>query len=135
MRAILNLARQCSFNFSSKNINNEGVRYTKSHEWIEYLPGEKKARVGITHYAQDQLGEIVHVELPSIGKNLNAADSAVVVESVKVAADVYTPISGQVLAINELVSKDPALINSQAEKSWLFEISATAEPQGFLTSE
>lgn len=82
------------FSFSCMLCPNPAIKFTKSHEWIQYIPAEKKARIGITNYAQEQLGEIVHVEMPSLGKKLIEAQSAVVVESVKIAADVYTPISG-----------------------------------------
>jgi glycine cleavage system H protein len=76
-------------------------KYTKSHEWIEYYPDRKVARVGISNYAQQQLGEIIHLEMPSVGKSLQGNDSAVVVESVKIAADVYTPVTGKITAVNK----------------------------------
>lgn len=112
------------------------LKFTKSHEWIQYFPERKTARVGISNYAQQQLGEIIHVELPSVGKQLQALDSATVIESVKIAADVYTPVDGKVVAINEEVSKNPSLINDQADKSWLFEITANnGLPAGLLSEE
>lgn len=80
---------------------NSARKYTKSHEWIDYFPERKVAQVGISNYAQMQLGEIIHVEFPSVGKALTSGDSAVVIESVKIAADVYTPVAGKVTAINK----------------------------------
>jgi len=70
------------------------IKYTKSHEWVQYFPETKLARVGISNFAQEQLGEIVHVELPAIGKKVAELESTVVIESVKIAADVYTPVAG-----------------------------------------
>jgi len=110
-------------------------KYTKSHEWIEYYPERKVARVGISNYAQQQLGEIIHVEFPSVGKSLNGGDSTVVIESVKVAADVYSPVEGKVTALNQEVSGNPSLVNDEAEKAWLFEISYNQEAAGLLTPE
>jgi len=110
-------------------------KYTKSHEWIEYYPERKVARVGISNYAQQQLGEIIHVEFPSVGKTLNGGDSTVVIESVKIAADVYTPVEGKVTALNKDVSGNPSLVNDDAEKAWLFEISYNQEAPGLLTLE
>jgi glycine cleavage system H protein len=101
-------------------------KYTKSHEWIDYFPENKVARVGISNYAQQQLGEIIHVELPAVGKTLSAGDSTVVIESVKIAADVYTPVTGKITALNKEVEKNPSAVNDSAESSWLFEISYTA---------
>jgi glycine cleavage system H protein len=90
------------------------LKFTKSHEWIQFFPETKTARVGISNYAQQQLGEIIHVEFPSVGKQLQAKDSASVIESVKIAADVYTPVTGKVVAINDAVSNNPSLVNDEA---------------------
>ena len=75
------------------------------------MQSEKKIRVGITNFAQSQLGEIVHVQLPTVGKNLKSGDSAMTVESVKMAADIYTPVSGKVTNVNDAVSGNPGTIN------------------------
>jgi glycine cleavage system H protein len=93
------------------------------------------ARVGISNYAQQQLGEIIHVEFPSVGKALQHGDSASVIESVKIAADVYTPVAGKVTALNKDVEGNPQLVNDEAEKSWLFEISYNQEASGLLSVE
>lgn len=101
---------------------NSAKVYTKSHEWIEVLKDKGTARVGITNYAQEQLGEIIHIEFPSIGKKVAAGQSPLVIESVKLAADVYAPVGGEIVAVNKQVEKSPTLVNEQAEDAWIFEI-------------
>ena len=97
------------------------TRYTKDHEWIR-LDGEV-ATVGISEHAQSQLGDIVYVELPEIGREVEKGGEAAVVESVKAASDVYAPVSGQVVAINESLDGAPATINEDAEgKGWFFRL-------------
>ncbi|MBU6383965.1 MAG: glycine cleavage system protein GcvH [Verrucomicrobia bacterium] len=97
------------------------MRYTDSHEWIECKG--KVGTVGITDYAQKELGDIVSVELPKVGQILKAKQEACVLESTKAAADVYTPVSGKVIAVNEALKKDASLINRDAQKAgWLFQI-------------
>jgi glycine cleavage system H protein len=86
------------------------TRFTKEHEWVR-LDGDT-ATVGITDYAQQQLGDIVYVELPAIGKTLSKGAEAAVVESVKAASEVYAPISGEVSAVNDALGGNPALVNS-----------------------
>ncbi len=93
--------------------------FTDEHEWIDVDGGN--ATVGITDYAQGQLGDIVFVELPSAGKQLEKGDDAAVVESVKAASDVYAPIDGRVIETNEDLEEDPALVNSDPEEGgWFF---------------
>ena len=97
-------------------------RYTKDHEWIESL-SPSTARVGITHHAQDLLGDIVFVELPAVGKAFLAGAEAAVVESVKAASEVYMPLSGTITAINEALISAPETINQDPEgKGWFFDI-------------
>ncbi|HLB53331.1 MAG TPA: glycine cleavage system protein GcvH [Chlamydiales bacterium] len=99
----------------------DNIFYTRSHEWIE-VKGIR-ARIGITQYAQGELGEIVAVELPKVGEKVEAGKEASVLESTKAAADVYAPISGTVVAVNKALSKEPGLINSSPESDgWLFEV-------------
>ena len=86
--------------------------YTDEHEWLT-VDGDI-ATVGITNYAQEQLGDLVFVELPEIGKTVAKGDDTVVVESVKAASDVYAPIDGEVTEVNDAVTSDPALVNSSA---------------------
>lgn len=98
--------------------------YTSDHEWLA-IDGDV-ATVGITDYAQSQLGDVVFVELPKVGRALKKAEAAAVVESVKAASDVYAPISGEVLATNSELAAEPALINSDAQgKAWFFKIKIT----------
>ena len=93
--------------------------FTDEHEWID-IEGET-ATVGITDYAQEQLGDIVFVELPSVGTMLDKGGDAAVVESVKAASDVYAPITGEVMEGNSALEDDPALVNSSPEEDgWFF---------------
>ena len=95
--------------------------YTDEHEWID-VEGET-ATVGITDYAQEQLGDIVFVETPEIGMELEQGDDAAVVESVKAASDVYAPISGTVIEANDALEEEPALVNNSAEEDgWFFRL-------------
>jgi len=97
------------------------TRYTKEHEWIR-LDGDV-AVVGITEHAQSQLGDVVYVELPEIGKSVAAGDEAAVVESVKAASEVYAPASGEVVAVNEALADAPATVNEDAEgKGWFLKL-------------
>lgn len=97
------------------------LKYTPDHEWIR-VEGEV-ATVGITHHAQDALGDVVFVELPEPGKTLAQKDVAGVVESVKAAADVYAPVSGQVTEVNEALRADPSLANSDPlGAGWFFKV-------------
>jgi glycine cleavage system H protein len=97
------------------------VLYTTDHEWLR-IEGDV-ATIGITNYAQEQLGDVVFVELPKVGRTLKKAEAAAVVESVKAASDVYAPISGQIVEVNEAITAEPALVNSDAAgKAWFFKM-------------
>jgi glycine cleavage system H protein len=97
------------------------LKFTTDHEWIRQ-DGDV-VTVGITHHAQDALGDVVFVELPEVGTNLQAKATAGVVESVKAAADVYMPVSGEVTEVNEALRADPALANtSPMEEGWFFKV-------------
>lgn len=101
-------------------------KFSKDHEWIEEISAGVY-RIGITDYAQGQLGDIVYAELPAVGKTVGQGDTFAVLESVKAASDVYAPISGKVLAVNEAVAADPALLNQAAEgDGWLITLEASA---------
>jgi glycine cleavage system H protein len=96
-------------------------RYTKDHEWIT-LDGEI-ATIGITNHAQEQLGDVVFVELPKIGKAVSKGGEAAVVESVKAASEVYAPVSGEVVEVNGELEGDPALVNRDAEAgAWFMKV-------------
>jgi glycine cleavage system H protein len=99
------------------------VKYTPDHEWIELDGDEGIATVGITQHAQDALGDVVFVDLPAVGAQFNKSDVAGVVESVKAAADVYAPVSGEVLEVNEELRADPSLANTDPlGKGWFFKV-------------
>ena len=96
-------------------------RYTKDHEWV-VLDGDI-ATVGITDHAQEQLGDLVHVELPELERTVAEGETCAVVESVKAAADVFAPLAGKVVEVNETVVEDPSIVNSDAEgEGWFFRI-------------
>jgi glycine cleavage system H protein len=109
------------------------LKYTPEHEWLQ-VEGDT-AVVGITHHAQDALGDVVFVELPEVGKHYAQHEVAGVVESVKAAADVYMPVSGEVLEVNDALRDDPTLANSDPlGAGWFFKvkISNAAEIDGLL---
>lgn len=97
------------------------IKYTPDHEWIK-VDGAN-ATVGITHHAQDALGDVVFVDLPEVGKTIAAKEIAGVVESVKAAADVYMPVSGEITEVNEALRADPSLANSDPlGAGWFFKV-------------
>jgi glycine cleavage system H protein len=105
----------------------DGLFYTDEHEWIQQLDG--RLRIGISDFAQDQLGDIVYVELPEIGSKVAKEDILVEVESTKSVGEVYAPVSGEIVAVNEAVGANPELVNnSPYQDGWLVEI----EPDGEL---
>ena len=100
------------------------LRYTKEHEWVR-VEGDA-ATVGISDYAQEQLGDVVYVELPEIGKAVERGKQLAVVESVKAASDVYAPVSGEVIEVNDALNDDPSLVNSGAEgEGWFCKLRVT----------
>jgi glycine cleavage system H protein len=107
--------------------------FTKDHEWIK-VDGDA-ATVGISNHAQEALGDIVFTEVPDVGKQLSKGQEAAVVESVKAASDVYSPVSGEVTEVNQAVIDDPALVNSDPEGAgWFFRLrlSNTSELDGLM---
>src|SRR5258708_14183037 len=97
------------------------IRYSKDHEWVR-REGDA-AVVGITDYAQNQLGDVVYVELPAIGRKVEQGGEAAVVESVKAASEVYAPVSGEVAAGNDLLSGEPARVNAEPMgERWIFKL-------------
>lgn len=109
------------------------LKYSKSHEWVK-PEADGTVTVGITHHAQELLGDMVFIELPEVGRTLKQKEECAVAESVKAAADVYSPISGEVIAVNSPLVDDPGKINEDAYSSWLFKLkpSNTAELDGLL---
>ena len=109
------------------------VRYTKDHEWIR-IEGDV-GTVGITNFAQEQLGDIVFVELPAAGSHLAKGDQAAVVESVKAASEVYAPVSGEIVEANGALTDNPETVNAEAETGgWFFKIRLAdmAEIEGLM---
>ncbi len=99
----------------------EDLLYTKEHEWVK-IEGDI-AIVGITDYAQEQLGDIVYVELPEVGKNVKQMEAVATIEAVKTAADVYSPLSGEVVEVNKELENKPELINQDPYgKGWIFKL-------------
>lgn len=99
----------------------EELRYSRTHEWAR-LEADGTVSVGITDHAQERLGDMVFVELPALGKKFSAGNECAVVESVKAAADVYAPVSGEVIAANAALLDAPQSINHDAYASWLFRL-------------
>ena len=110
----------------------DDLRYTDAHEWVRDL-GEGVVRVGITDYAQTQLGDVVFVQLPDVGANLDAGSAVGEVESTKSVSDLFAPVSGTVFAVNSALSDTPELINSAPyEDGWMFDIRVKGTPEGLL---
>ena len=104
------------------------TKYTKDHVWVQ-VEGDH-AHIGITAHAQDALGDVVFVDLPAIGKSIAQKDTAGVVESVKAAADVYMPVSGEVTEVNEALRDDPSLANTDPQGAgWFFKVKLTDAAQ------
>ena len=102
----------------------ENILYTKDHEWLKI--NENNCRIGITDFAQGELGDIIFMELPSIGSQVSKGDSIGTIEAVKTVADVYTPVDGSVLKINDSLEDKPELINEDPyDKGWIAEIEIT----------
>ena len=113
----------------------EGLRYTRQHEWV-LIDGES-ARIGITDLAQDALGNIVHVQLPALGQAVLSGASVVEVESSKSVSDIYSPVSGSVVLVNESLATQPGLVNSDPYGSgWLYEVQMSYDEtlEGLLTA-
>ncbi|KPX48760.1 glycine cleavage system protein GcvH [Pseudomonas syringae pv. tagetis] len=97
------------------------LRFAESHEWAR-LEADGTVTVGISDHAQEALGDVVFVELPEVGKVFAAADAAGVVESVKAASDIYSPVAGEVIEVNEDLSGSPELLNSEPYSAWIFKL-------------
>jgi glycine cleavage system H protein len=112
------------------------LKYAKSHEWVR-VNGDS-ATIGITDHAQHELTDVVFVELPAVGRKLAAAEACAVVESVKTASDIYSPVSGEVTAVNQPLVDNPALVNSEPYSGgWFFQVKLTnpAEVNALLSPE
>ncbi len=110
------------------------LKYAKSHEWVRV--NDDVATVGITDHAQHELTDVVFVELPAVGRKVKAAEACAVVESVKTASDIYSPLSGEIVAVNPALADKPSLVNDQSYgDGWFFQIklAAPAELNSLLT--
>ena len=113
------------------------LKYASSHEWAR-LEEDGTITIGISHHAQDALGDVVFVELPDVGSALAAGDEAGVVESVKAASDIYAPVGGEVIAINEKLEDEPETVNADPyNDGWFFKLqpSDTSELEAMLSAE
>ena len=103
----------------------DDLLYAASHEWVRKLDGDM-IEVGISDYAQESLGDVVYVELPEIGSEVSAKEECCAVESVKAASDIYAPVSGEIVEVNEALDDEPELLNdSPYEGGWIFRIKAS----------
>lgn len=97
----------------------DNLKYAASHEWAK-LESDGVVRIGITNFAQEELGDLVFIELPEVGQKLKLAEQCAVVESVKTASDLYSPVNGEVIEVNEALADAPELVNDNAYDAWLF---------------
>ena len=112
------------------------LKYTESHEWLRLEP-DGSYTIGITHHAQDELGELVYVELPDVGRKLAKEEACCVVESTKAASDVYSPLAGEVLGVNDALRESPQTVNEKPfEDGWLFRLKPDSpdEADGLLSA-
>lgn len=112
----------------------ENLMYAKSHEWVQYL-SNGHARVGISAYAQEQLGDVVFITLPEVGDEVEAGGRLADVESVKAVSDIYAPVSGKVVAVNEALLDDPAQLNSAPYDAWIAELDNVVENTALLDAK
>jgi glycine cleavage system H protein len=111
------------------------LRYTKSHEWVR-TESDGTVTVGITDHAQELLGDLVFVETPEVGASLEAGGACAVVESVKAASDVYAPVGGEVVAVNEQLADSPELVNSDPYgEGWLFRVKPAGGLDGLMAAD
>lgn len=114
----------------------DNVKYAENHEWVR--PADGKARIGISDYAQDQLGDIVYVELPDIGSTFKKGEAFGTVESVKAVSDLYMPVGGAILSTNTALEESPELVNSEPyDEGWMIEIELTddIQPDGLMSRD
>jgi len=102
------------------------LKYTESHEWVR-TEADGTLTIGITDHAQEALGDVVFVELPAVGKTVDAGDAIAVIESVKAASDIYAPVAGEIVAANDTLAATPDLVNGAPYESWLFKIKPAAD--------
>ena len=113
-----------------------GLKFTQSHEWVR-TEADGTLTVGITDHAQAALGDLVYIELPDVGRSLGKGEAIAVVESVKAASDVYAPVAGEVIAVNDSLSGAPEAVNADAWNAWLFKLKPAnaADVTGLLDAD
>lgn len=112
----------------------EDLLYSKTHEWARIDDGD--AIVGITDFAQEQLGDLTYIELPRVGDMVTAGDEMGTVESVKAASEYYSPVDGEVVAVNAAIENNPGLVNDDPyNEGWMVRIKTSCEPKGLLNAE
>ncbi|MED7926862.1 glycine cleavage system protein GcvH [Nonomuraea sp. LP-02] len=117
------------------NIPDE-LSYTKEHEWVAGLDDGLTITVGITEFAAEALGDVVFVQLPEVGANVEAGDSVGEVESTKSVSEIYAPVGGEVVEVNQNVADDPSLVNSDPYgEGWMFRVRIEGEPEDLLSPE
>ena len=104
------------------------LKYTKDHEWIR-IAGDT-AEIGITDYAQQQLGDVVYLELPEVGRSITAGESFGSIESVKAVSELFAPMSGEVVAVNEELKNHPEVVNGKPHESWMIRVKLQADADG-----
>lgn len=109
-------------------------QYLATHEWVQFID-DTTARIGITDFAQEQLGDIVFVELPEVEQDVSKGEQVAEVESVKTVSDIYTPFSGTISRINDALDDEPELVNEAPFDAWLFEVSGITDKEELLTLE
>ena len=112
------------------------LKYTESHEWVR-VESDGTLTIGITDHAQDALGDIVFLELPEVGRTVGAGDALAVVESVKAASDIYAPVAGEVIAVNDAATSAPESVNANAFEAWLFKLKPanSDDVNGLMTAD
>lgn len=101
----------------------ENLKYAKTHEWA-LLEDDNVVRVGITDFAQGELGDLVYIELPELGRKVAAQEQCAVVESVKTASDIFSPVTGEIVAVNAALTDEPEQVNNDAYQAWFFCVKA-----------
>lgn len=115
-------------------MNQKEILFLKSHEWVQFLD-ETTARIGISDFAQEELGDLVFINLPEVGDEVVAGEEFADVESVKAVSPVYSPVTGTIKAINEDLLDQPELVNSDAYAAWFIEVENIQEKLDLLTEE
>ncbi len=113
----------------------QDLQYTKSHEWVKLYDEGTKAKVGITDFAQNQMGDIVFITLPEVGNSVTAEETLTDFESVKAVSDIYSPVSGDICAVNEELADAPELLNTDPYAAWIVELENIGDTVELLSAD